>query len=68
MQVEVTPPLAGPEQRALLAALEQAEVGEPEPDLYVQAWRLAALQESEAVERDEDYAFSPRSTRGATRA
>jgi hypothetical protein len=30
------------------------------------AWQRAAL--AEAVERDEDYAFSPRSTRGATRA
>ena len=60
------PPLAEPEHRALLAALADAEAGQPEDDPYGQAWRVAGLREGAGD--DADYAFSPRSTRGATRA
>ena len=69
MDVEANPPLEEREHRALLAALEQVDLGTRagEPDRH--AWRLAALSEA-ALGDDAEvaYAFSPRSTRGATRA
>ena len=68
MEIDVTPPLARPEQRALLAALGEAHAEEPEGDLYGQAWRAAGLREGARDEDDVGYAFSPRRTRGATRA
>ena len=74
MDIEVTPTLEEREHRALLVALEQVDVGTPDAEPYRQAWRLAALSEaalSEAALGDDvevAYAFSPRSTRGATRA
>jgi hypothetical protein len=60
MELEVTPPVDEEFEAALREALES--VREPERS----AWSRAALEE--AVERDEPYAFSPRRTRGATRA
>ena len=60
MEFDVTPPVDENVEEALRAVLEPA----PEPERS--AWWHAAV--AEAVERDEDYAFSPRSTRGATRA
>lgn len=64
MQLDSNPPIDEKVERALLEALaaaQQAALRRPQS-----AWRKAALDE--AVERDEVYAFSPRSTRGATRA
>jgi hypothetical protein len=66
MDVEVTPPLESEARRALLLALERLEPLSSDP--YRQAWRSAALQEAVDDEAEGDYAFSPRSTRGATRA
>ena len=68
MEIDVTPPLAEPERRALVAALGEADAGRSEQDLYGQAWRLAGLREGTDDEADVGYAFSPRRTRGATRA
>ena len=69
MEVEATPPLEDREHRALLSALEQLELGTRIDDPCRQAWRLAALSEAALGDDVEvGYAFSPRSTRGATRA
>lgn len=69
MDVEAAPPLEEREHRALLAALEQVDVGPRADAPYRHAWRLAALAKA-ALGDDVEvaYAFSPRSTRGATRA
>lgn len=56
----MTPPVDEEVAQALREALESTR--EPQRS----AWWHAAVDE--AVDRDEDYAFSPRSTRGATRA
>jgi hypothetical protein len=57
------------EQRALIVALEQADLGPRGNATYRQEWRLAALLEAAlGGEAEVGYAFSPRSTRGATRA
>lgn len=56
----MTPPVDEEVEDALREVLEP--VRKPEPSAW---WRAAV---DEAVERDESYAFSPRSTRGATRA
>ena len=66
MDVDVTPLPEDTERRALLLALELADLPEGEP--YGQAWRVAGLREGVDDEADVSYAFSPRSTRGATRA
>ena len=68
MDVDVTPPLADEEERALLVALELVEPLAPAREPYEQAWRVAALREGVDDEAEVGYAFSPRSTRGATRA
>ena len=69
MDVEATPPLEEPERRALLVALEQADMGTPADEPYRHVWRIAALAEAALGEEAESaYAFSPRRTRGATRA
>jgi hypothetical protein len=60
MDLEVTPQVDDEVVQALREVLQPAR--EPERSAW---WRAAV---DEAVERDEDYAFSPRSTRGATRA
>lgn len=69
MDVKATPPLEEHERRALLVALERVDVGACGEGPYRHAWRLAALCEA-ALDDDAEpgYAFSPRSTRGATRA
>jgi hypothetical protein len=67
VDVEATPPLSESEQRALVVALEQVTPTSAEP--YRAAWRLAALREAALGDEAEvGYAFSPRNTRGATRA
>ena len=63
MKLEVTPPVDEPIVEALAEALE-TERAAACPG--ASAWQQAAL--AEQVEREESYAFSPRSTRGATRA
>jgi hypothetical protein len=61
MKLEVTPRVGEGLEQALRDALAAANAP-PRPD---DAWQRAGIDE--AVERG-DYAFSPRSTRGATRA
>ena len=69
MDVEATPPLPDSERRALVVGLEQAGASSQTSGPYGAAWRVAALREATlGDETDADYAFSPRSTRGATRA
>lgn len=63
MELEVTPPVDEALAEALTEALE-AERAAARPS--TSAWQRAAL--AEGVEHDDGYAFSPRSTRGATRA
>jgi hypothetical protein len=71
VKLYATPPLDPAVERVLLAALAETGADDDRP-AYSAAWRLAAVHEG--VEREEDsgdpagYAFSPRSTRGATRA
>ena len=68
MRVDVTPPIDDAERRALVQALELAESRDGAGEPYRQAWRVAALREGVDDDADVSYAFSPRSTRGATRA
>ena len=68
MDVDVSPPPADEERRALLLALELAEPRERAGESYRQAWRVAGLREGVDDDEEVRYAFSPRSTRGATRA
>jgi hypothetical protein len=69
MDVEITPEPAPTERRALLLALEQANLRGSTAEIPRNAWRVAALCEAvDAEDADLRYAFSPRSTRGATRA
>ena len=68
MTVDVSPPLERTEREALVAALAQLELPRDD-DPYRAAWRLAGLHEAtDGDAADAGYAFSPRSTRGATRA
>jgi hypothetical protein len=69
VDVVVIPETGRAERRALLVALERADVGGPSAEPYDMAWRRAGLREG--VEDDDGeagYALSPRRTRGATRA
>ncbi|HJR94419.1 MAG TPA: hypothetical protein VJ807_03225 [Gaiellaceae bacterium] len=69
MHLEATPPLSEGEHRALVAALEHAVSSWQALDPYGKSWRQAALREAALGDETEiGYAFSPRSTRGATRA
>ena len=69
MDVKADPPLGEPARRALIEALGRTgtEV-EATPSAYGSAWRMAGLREAAGRDEPEDYALSPRSTRGATRA
>ena len=63
----MTPPLEDSQRRMLARVLEQAlHAGLVDP--YRQAWRVAGLREGVDDDEEARYAFSPRSTRGATRA
>jgi hypothetical protein len=68
--IDVRPPLPDDARDALERVLAEAgEALEPKPVAYQSRWRRAAALEAVNGESDEDgYAFSPRSTRGATRA
>ena len=69
MNLDVVPPLDDRARRALVRALEETTLRSHRDDPYRQAWRLAALEEAALGDDAEvGYAFSPRSTRGATRA
>jgi hypothetical protein len=68
VDVVVTPPIGSAEQRALLLALERAGVHGADAAVD-RVWRRAGLREAvEDDDQDSSYAFSPRRTRGATRA
>ena len=68
MRLQVLPAVEPAVEEALFPALHEAGVlsdEDPRPD----PWRRAALDESVDPDDDAlDYAFSPRRTRGATRA
>ena len=71
MELDATPALDPALERALGEALSD-DADDQGASAYTSPWRRAGLQEG--IERDEGdgepvgYAFSPRSTRGATRA
>jgi len=70
MRLDASPPLSEQELLAVRSALARAgvRVGSKAP-AYESAWRVAGLREGVDDEAAEvAYAFSPRSTRGATRA
>jgi hypothetical protein len=66
--VEVTPAPTDEERRVLMMALGVVDAGTSAADRYLQPWRAAGLREAVDDEDEVRYAFSPRSTRGATRA
>ena len=68
MNIDATPAVTGTERNALLAALERTDVRPPGTRSYESTWRLAGLREAADDDEDARYAFSPRRTRGATRA
>ena len=68
MDIDATPAVTGTERHALLAALETADVRPSGTRPYESTWRLAGLREAADDDEDARYAFSPRKTRGATRA
>lgn len=68
MNIDVTPAVTGTERNALLVALERTDVRPFGARRYESTWRLAGLREAADDDEDARYAFSPRSTRGATRA
>jgi hypothetical protein len=69
VDVDATPPLGPRGHEALVTALEQENPSLGRDETYRQAWRLASLREAVLGDEAEvGYAFSPRSTRGATRA
>ena len=68
MDIDATPAVTGTERDALVAALERTDVHPSGTRPYESAWRLAGLREAADCDEDARYAFSPRRTRGATRA
>ena len=68
MEIDVSPAPEDAERRALVLALEQVVARERPGEPYGRAWRVAGVREGVDDEADVSYAFSPRSTRGATRA
>ena len=68
MDIDATPAVTGTERDALLAAFARANVRPSGTQPYESTWRLAGLREAADDDEDARYAFSPRSTRGATRA
>jgi hypothetical protein len=70
MRVEISPRLPEAERQAVSHALERAGIRlDGRPEAYASAWWRTAAQESvDNVPAPVRYAFSPRSTRGATRA
>ena len=68
MDIDATPAVTGTERDALLAALERTDVQPSRTRPYESTWRLAGIREAADDDEDARYAFSPRRTRGATRA
>jgi hypothetical protein len=69
VNLEATPALAPALARALAAVLEDVDARRIAHDGDDSAWRQAGLAEAVGEAEDAfDYAFSPRNTRGATRA
>ena len=69
MNFVVTPAVASTEHRALLLALERTGVRRTVTTPGERAWWRAGIRDAVVGEdRDASYAFSPRKTRGATRA
>ena len=68
MDIDATPAVTGTERDALLAALERTDMSQFGTRPYESTWRLAGLREAADDDEDARYAFSPRRTRGATRA
>jgi hypothetical protein len=68
VEIDATPTLTGTERDALLVALERTDVRPSGTRSYESTWRLAGLLDAADDGEDERYAFSPRRTRGATRA
>jgi hypothetical protein len=69
VDVVVTPVVAATERRALLVALERAGLRRAGTSPRELTWWRAGLRDAvEGEDADASYAFSPRSTRGATRA
>jgi hypothetical protein len=70
MRVEIAPQRPEAEQQAVSHALERAGIRlDGRPEAYASAWWRTAAQESvDNAPAPVRYAFSPRSTRGATRA
>jgi hypothetical protein len=69
VELEATPPLAPAVAKALASLLDEIDPWRPRHDRNGSAWRRAGLAEAVGEAEDAfDYALSPRSTRGATRA
>ena len=68
MDIDATPAVTGSERAALLVALERADIRSSGAGPYESTWRLAGIREAADDDEDARYAFSPRRTRGATRA
>jgi len=69
VQVSIEPPVAEPIRRALAELVLDRATERPGRLEYDDAWRRAGLEEGVfRGDADSDYAPSPRSTRGATRA
>jgi predicted secreted protein len=69
VELRAEPPLEPAVARALAALLEDVEALRSGCNGGESAWRRAGLVEAvDGAEDALDYAFSPRSTRGATRA
>ena len=66
MELSATPSLDPSEAEAVAEALESVGELSSNPTRRENAWWRAGV--AEAVAWDDDYAFSPRRTRGATRA
>jgi hypothetical protein len=69
VEIVVAPAVTSTKQRALLLALERTGVRRPGAQQDHRTWWRTGLREAvEGDELDAGYAFSPRNTRGATRA
>jgi hypothetical protein len=67
VKLDASPPLEPGLERRLLALIAAARPAAGSTG-YDDAWRRAALHEGVEDEEQAGYAFSPRRTRGATRA
>jgi hypothetical protein len=69
VELEATPPLDPAVAKALASLLDEIDPGRPRDDSNGSPWLRAGLAEAISDSDDAvDYALSPRSTRGATRA